>query len=79
MSKMVQEKDMENKEKYLGIYYCEFLEMICRVALYSSQQDDMLIHHKIEEILDQLLSLVDIKRKEVINVDEINSESDPDY
>lgn len=67
---------------YMVIEFVEFLEMICRVALFKFKESDyenLELHQKVEFILDDVLALVGFQRMAAdVQIEEI-SESDEDY
>ncbi|CDW89852.1 UNKNOWN [Stylonychia lemnae] len=71
---------VDSSKHYKILQFVELLEYICRVADYKFRNnDDMNLVQKIEIVLEDVLALVDVKRKDVnIKVDD-ESESDDDY
>eukprot|EP00347_Sterkiella_histriomuscorum_P014450 403360819 len=67
---------------YKRLQFVEMLELICRIAdlkFKNIEADKMSLIQKIELVLDDVLALAEVKRKDVnIKVDDI-SESDDDY
>lgn len=83
MCKMtVPQESEETTAKYKRLAFVEFLEFIGRVAemkYRNSDLEDLSLAQKIEFILDDMLAMVDVKRRDVnIVIDEL-SESDDEY
>ena len=84
MSKMFVIKESNDKEhqKYNEIKYCEFLEFICRIAFIKYKDDEegeIEVASKLINLLDELLRLFKVIRKDVEISKEEVSESDDDY
>ena len=65
---VIDESRASDTRGYLVMELCEFLEMICRVALAKFKGSDLetlSLPQKVEFVLDDLLALVGLERKEV--------------
>jgi len=73
----------ESTLKYKRLQFVELLEMIGRIADVKFKGTDMetttTLAQKIEAVLDDVLTLVDVKRREVNIVVDEQSESDDEY
>lgn len=78
----VVDESEESSTKYKRLQFVEFLEMIGRIAdlkFKITEMERLPLNQKIEFILDELLTFVDEKRKDVqMQIDE-ESESDDEY
>ena len=72
----------ESKEKYRKLQFVELLELIGRIAdlrYKHTPLDEMHLNKKIDLVLDDVLAMVEFKRREVsIKIDD-ESQSDDDY
>lgn len=83
MSKMTTVNESEESNKYKRLQFVEFLEMIGRAADQkfkdTEMEGELSLAEKIENILDDLFTIVDFKRRDVQVMDEVLSESDDEY
>ena len=83
MCKMTVPIETENSsDKYKRLQFVELLELIGRVAemkYRNTELERQPLAKKIELILDDILALVDVKRKDVNIVVDDQSESDDEY
>jgi hypothetical protein len=82
MSKMTVVKESLNYKDYQTMKFVEFLEFIGRIAdikFRGSADASLPLNQKIEFVLDEILPAFSLKRKEVEQTVEENSESDEDY
>ena len=80
MSKMTVINEMTQQTKYTKMEFVEFLEFIGRLAHMKYKNDiDLNLVQKMEIVLDEVFAGFGLERKEVIEVIEEHSESDPDY
>ena len=64
--------ESDDGSKYENLRYCEFLEMIGRIAdmkFEGSEDEELEIHHKIEYILDDMFEAFGYKRVRIENGD----------
>jgi len=82
MCKMTVLQEMDQSWQYKQLQFVELLEMLGRIAEFKFRETELEgleLAKKLEYILDDVLSLVEVSRKDVnIQVDE-KSESDDDY
>jgi len=73
----------ESNVKYKRLQFVELLEMIGRIADLkfrgTEMEHSLTLAQKIEFVLDDVLSMVEIKRKDVKIVHDEHSESDDEY
>ena len=79
---VINEHSQAGTQQYQELKYVEFLEFIARVAdlfFTGSEMEGIELHEKIEHILDEILPIIEKKRKrQRVYIDEF-SESDDDY
>ena len=84
MSKMsvVEESSTEALRQYEKLLYVEFLEFLGRTAeqyFLGSEMEELELHHKIEYLLDEILTVIGEERVKQETIIEEFSESDDDY
>lgn len=83
MSKMTVTNEQEDSTtKYRRLQFVEFLELIGRIADHKfkgTEMEKIPLAQKIEFVLDDVLALVEVKRKDVQIVIDDESESDDEY
>ena len=78
--------ELNQFDKYAKMAFVEFLEMICRIAYYHfddfPDKKDWPFTKKLEAVVDQVLGMRKIQRKEPVIINVLDSDadiSDEDY
>ena len=83
MAKMSVQDEKNNVQQYTRLELVEFLEMLCRIAMYQFEENnEWTWAQKLEFVVENVLAIRDIQRKPVNFEIEVDSEadiSDEDY
>ena len=80
MSKMSVVDENQKSEQWLRMQFVEFLECLCRIALYhfedSTDYKDLPLNKRLELVLDSVLALKNLERRPVVIESQLDSDAD---